>query len=105
MARLAMTAKEQLRRAHELGHDFTVEQRGPWPEHDDPHPKFYLHCSCGWKGKGAMRSKKGASGLLIRHMISVQQQWDEHQHERPADSPTVEPPARGHVGAESLGAP
>lgn len=63
-----MTAAEQLLQARELGHELSVVQRGPWPEHGDPHPKFYVACTCGWSSKGAARSRKGANFYLVRHL-------------------------------------
>ena len=69
--RIPLTAREQLERAHELGHDFRVETRGPWPEHGDLHPKYYLSCSCGWTPKNATRSRKAANTFMAWHMGKV----------------------------------
>jgi hypothetical protein len=67
MARIPMTAREQLELGRAYGHELSVVQRGPWPEHGDPHPKFYVSCSCGWDGR-AVRSRKTANGSMIWHL-------------------------------------
>lgn len=66
-----MTAKEQLLRAHELGHDLTIRQTGPWPEHNDPHPKYFLRCSCGWAPNGSSRSRKALNARMTWHLGKV----------------------------------
>lgn len=71
MARIPMTAREQLERAHDLGHDVFVITKGPWPEHNDPHPKYFVRCSCGYRAKAAARSQRGANFYLVRHLSSV----------------------------------
>lgn len=45
MARIPMTAREQLERAHEFGHDLTVEPRGEGG---------FIVCSCGYRSTRRM---------------------------------------------------
>lgn len=71
MAGIPMTAREQLAAARELGHELTVRKRGPWPEHGDPHPKFYVACSCGWESGRAWRSQRAASAAMAWHLGKV----------------------------------
>jgi len=92
------TLAEVAARAKELGHVAELTQRGPWPEHGDPHPKFYVTCSCGWVMK-AKRNQKEAlrsvvwhygrmigetDGLARKNGVSVQKNAG-----RLADSPSV----------------
>lgn len=67
---IPMTAKEQLEAARAAGHELSVVQRGPWPEHGDPHPKFYISCTCGWEGR-AVRSRKAANASLSWHLAKA----------------------------------
>lgn len=66
-----MTAKEQLLRAQELGHELSIITRGPWPEHNDPHPKYWLRCSCGWSPNGSSRSRKALNARMVWHLGQV----------------------------------
>ena len=63
---MVRTFSELAARANELGHSCEVLQRGPWPEHDDPHPKFFVTCSCGWKAK-AKREQREAVRTVAWH--------------------------------------
>lgn len=65
-----MSAKEQLLRAHALGHDLTVDVRGPWPEHGDPHAKYRLKCSCGYSST-ARRSRAALNQAMVWHLGRV----------------------------------
>ena len=67
MARIPMTARQQLEIARAHGHTLQVEKRGPWPEHGDPHPKWYVSCTCGWTGR-AVRSEKALNGTMVWHL-------------------------------------
>lgn len=71
MARIPMSAKEQLVAARELGHELSVRQTGPWPEHNDPHPKYFLTCSCGWAPKGSSRSRVALNARMVWHLGEV----------------------------------
>lgn len=70
MRRVPMSAREQLLLAHERGHDLEVHQRGPWPELGDPHPKYYLRCSCGYVA-ATRRSKKALNSAMVWHLGKV----------------------------------
>lgn len=71
MARIPLTVREQLLTARDLGHVLSVETRGPWPEHGDPHPKYFVTCTCGYRGKAAARSRRGASFYVVGHLGRV----------------------------------
>ncbi len=70
MPRIPMTAKEQLQIAARGGHNLRVETRGPWPEHGDPHPKYRLHCTCGFSSRN-VRSQKALNTSMIWHLSKV----------------------------------
>jgi len=70
-SKIPLTAKEQLSRALELGHELHVVTRGPWPELGDPHPKYYLTCSCGWEAHGTSRSRKALNARMAWHLGQV----------------------------------
>jgi hypothetical protein len=70
MARIPLTAREQLLRARDLGHELSVHEAGPWPEYGDPHPKYWLRCSCGYEST-ARRSRKALSGTMAWHLGKV----------------------------------
>jgi hypothetical protein len=65
-----MTAREQLLAARDRGHELTVIQRGPWPEYDDPNPKWGIVCTCGWKSR-MVRSRKAANATMVWHLGKV----------------------------------
>lgn len=67
MSRVPMTAREQLLRARELGHELSIEQRGPWPEHGDLHPKYWLRCTCGYEST-TRRSRQALNGTMAWHL-------------------------------------
>lgn len=67
MARVPMTARQQLERARDLGHVLSVVKRGPWPEHGDPHPKWFISCTCGWVG-ASVRSESARNAGMIWHL-------------------------------------
>lgn len=67
---IPMTAKEQLLRARELGHELRIEAAGPWPEHGDPNPKYWIECTCGYRST-ARRSRSAAGGVLAWHLGKV----------------------------------
>jgi hypothetical protein len=66
--RIPMTAREQLLLAREHGHELMIETRGPWPEHGDPHPKYYVSCTCGWHARTQSRSRKAANAYMAVHL-------------------------------------
>lgn len=69
--RIPMNARDQLLLAREHGHELQITQRGPWPEHGDPHPKYRVTCSCGWSQKAQSRSRKAANTWMAWHLGDV----------------------------------
>jgi len=67
---IPLTAREQLQLAQEAGHELYVQERGPWPELGDPHPKFYVKCTCGWEGR-VVRSRKALNSTMVSHLIKA----------------------------------
>lgn len=70
MRRIPMTAKEQLLLAREHGHELSVLTRTR-PDFPDAPPKYFVTCTCGYKGKAAARSKVGANFYLAGHLGKV----------------------------------
>lgn len=100
--RLPRTAPEILARAAELGHVVAVEVRGPWPEHNDPHPKYFLTCTCGFVGK-AQRSLKAAKQSVAWHLgKAIGQAYDETNGLAPPAHPAAAPAAmRARTGTNA----
>ena len=90
---LPRTASEILARAAELGHVMTVQKRGPWPEHGDPHPKWYVSCACG-KTFAATRSEKAASAAVSWHLGKAIGQAHDVTNGQEAARPPVRAAAR-----------
>src|SRR5690242_8252611 len=67
---MPMNVRDQLLLAAEAGHELRVVKRGPWPEHGDPNPKWYVSCSCGWEAR-AVRSKVAMNGTLAWHLSAA----------------------------------
>lgn len=95
---IPLTAKAQLARAAELGHVMAVQKRGPWPEHGDPHPKWYVSCSCG-KAFSASRSERAAKSSIAWHIGKVIGQAD-----APTNGTTPPPSSRAKAAGPAHGA-
>ncbi len=65
--RIPMTAREQLLAARDRGHELSVIQRGPWPEHGDPNPKWVVSCTCGYQSR-SRRSKSAVNSAMVIHL-------------------------------------
>lgn len=64
-----MTAKEQLLRARELGHELTVETRSR-PDIPEALDKFWVSCTCGYRST-SRRTRAQVNGVLIWHLGKV----------------------------------
>jgi hypothetical protein len=64
--RVPMTAREQLLRAQELGHELSVLTRTN-SDYPDAPPKYWLRCTCGYSST-ARRSKSALNGTMAWHL-------------------------------------
>lgn len=95
---IPLTAKAQLARAAELGHEVYVTRRGPWPEHGDPHEKIYVSCTCGYRA-AATRSERAAKGTVAWHIGKVIGQAD-----APTNGTAPPPSSRAKAAGPAHGA-
>jgi len=65
MARIPLTAAEQLRTAAEAGHQLHARDLKV-----NGHLRFKVWCSCGWSATGP-RSRKKAHGAMALHLARV----------------------------------
>ena len=61
MARIPLTAAEQLQLAHERGHDLTIDIRGE---------KFWVVCTCGYRST-SRRSRSAVNSTMAWHLGKV----------------------------------
>lgn len=65
--KIPLTAAEQLLAAQEAGHELTVKQTGPWPELGDPHAKYWVVCSCGYRS-AVRRTRAATNSAMALHL-------------------------------------
>lgn len=101
--RFPTTAPEILARAAELGHVVSVRKTGPWPEHGDPHPKWFVSCECG-KTFAATRSEKSARASVTWHLgRAIGEGFDQTNGQEPARPPVRAAARREDVRATNAG--
>ena len=64
--KIPTSAREQLLRARQLGHELTIETRTN-PEHPEALPKTWVVCSCGYRST-ARRSRSAVNSTMAWHL-------------------------------------